>query len=306
LTRVTRTLPVIVNAISGKGHTAEDLELIRSTFAAAGAEADIRAARSGAEIVELAARAVEERHPVIVAGGGDGTVSTVAGAVAGSGLTLGVLPLGTLNHFAKDLGMPLALEDAVRTIVANHQAEVDVGEVNGRVFVNNSSLGLYPTLVLARESQRRRLGRSKWHALFWATLTVLRRHPMLRVRIILDEVAQDRRTPLVFIGNNEYRVEGFDIGSRERLDAGVLSLYLTRRHGRRGLLGLALRALVGLLHDTRDFEALTAQSITVATKHRALPVATDGEVTVMQSPLEYRIRARGLRVVVPAPAPAPA
>jgi diacylglycerol kinase family enzyme len=299
-----RTFPVIINTVAGNGHTRDGLEAIRAAFAAAGAQADIRAARSGAEIAGLAERAVEERQPVIVAGGGDGTLNTVAGIVAGSGLALGVLPLGTLNHFAKDLGLPLAVEEAVATIVANHQAEVDVGEVNGRVFVNNSSLGLYPSLVIARERQRRRLGRGKWHAFFWATLTVLRRHPMLDVRLVLDGVPQERRTPFVFIGNNEYRVEGLEVGSRERLDAGVLSVYLTRRHGRRALLGLALRALVGRLHETRDFEALIAHSIRIATRHETLHVATDGEVTRMRTPLDYRIRPRGLRIVVPAAGPA--
>ncbi|HEX7558184.1 MAG TPA: diacylglycerol kinase family protein [Usitatibacter sp.] len=291
---------MIVNAVAGSGHGPGDLEAIRAAFAAAGARADILAARSGAEIVGLAERAVGERHPVIVAGGGDGTINAVAGIVAQSGLALGVLPLGTLNHFAKDLRIPLTLDGAVATIVANHQARIDVGEVNGRAFINNSSLGLYPALVTARDNQRRRLGRSKWHAFFWATLTVLRRHPMLNVRLVLDDVTQDRRTPFVFIGNNEYRIEGFDIGRRERLDGGAFSIYLTRRHGRRGILGLALRALVGRLHDTRDFEALTAHSIRIATKRKTLLVATDGEVTRMRTPLEYRIRPRGLRVVVPA------
>jgi diacylglycerol kinase family enzyme len=295
-----RALPVIVNAVAGSGHAQGDLEAIREAFAAAGAPADILAARSGAEIVGLAERAVSERHPVIVAGGGDGTLNAVAGIIAESGLALGVLPLGTLNHFAKDLRIPLMLERAVATIVANHQAQIDVGEVNGRVFINNSSLGLYPALVTVRDNQRRRLGRSKWHAFFWATLTVLRRHPMLDVRLLLDDVTQNRRTPFVFIGNNEYQVEGFDIGRRERLDGGAFSIYLTRRRGRRGILGLALRALVGRLHDTRDFEALTAHSIRISTQRKTLLVATDGEVTRMRTPLEYRIRPRGLTVVVPA------
>jgi diacylglycerol kinase family enzyme len=113
-------------------------------------------------------------------------------------------------------------------------------------------------------------------------------------------VSQARRTPFVFIGNNEYQVEGFDIGRRERLDGGAFSIYFTRRRGRRGILGLALRALVGRLHDTRDFEALTAHSIRISTKRKTLLVATDGEVTRMRTPLEYRIRPRGLTVVVPA------
>ena len=299
-------LPVIVNATAGKGYTAAEIEALGAAFEAAGAAAEIMPARVGSDLVKLAERAVKAGHPVIVGGGGDGTMNAIASAVAGSESAMGVLPLGTLNHFAKDLKIPLDLAEAARVVVANHQMQVDVAEVNERIFINNSSLGLYPELVRMRENQRRRLGRGKWHALFWATLTVLQRHPMLDVRLVLDDVVADRRTPLVFIGNNEYQIEGFHVGSRERLDAGKLSIYLTRRHGRRGLLGLALRAMVGTLHQAHDFEALTAQGVTIATRHKALPVATDGEVTVMKTPLEYRIRPKALRVIVPAPGPEPA
>ena len=298
-------LPVIVNATAGKGYTAAEIEAIGAAFEAAGASVEIMPARVGSDLVKLAERAVKAGHPVIVGGGGDGTMNAIACAVAGSESAMGVLPLGTLNHFAKDLKIPLDLGEAARVVVASHQVEVDVAEVNDRIFINNSSLGLYPELVRVRENQRRSLGRSKWHALFWATLTVLQRHPMLDVRLTLDDATETRRTPMIFIGNNEYQVDGFHIGSRERLDAGTLSIYLTRRRGRRGLLGLALRALIGTLHQARDFEALTAQSLSIATRHKALPVATDGEVTVMKTPLEYRIRPKGLRVIVPAPEPEP-
>ena len=301
-----RPLPVIVNATAGKGHDDAQMQAIAKAFEAAGVAIEIMPARAGSDIVKLAERAVKDGHPVIVGGGGDGTVNAVAGAVKGTGSALGVLPLGTLNHFAKDLGIPLDLDKAALIIAANHQVAIDVGEVNGRLFINNSSLGLYPDLVIIRENQRRRQGRSKWLALFSATMKVLRRHPMLDVRLLLDGEKQDRRTPLVFIGNNEYKVEGFDIGSRERLDAGKLSMYLTRRHGRRGLLGLAARALVGKLRESGDFEALTAQEVTIATRRKSLAVATDGEVTVMKTPLAYTIRPGALRVVAPAPSSEPA
>ena len=296
-----QALPVIVNATAGKGYDTAQIDAIGAAFEAAGAAVEIIPARAGAELAKLAERAVKAGHPVIVGGGGDGTMNAVASAVAGSPSAMGVLPLGTLNHFAKDLGIPLDLEGAARTVVANRQARVDVAEVNGRIFINNSGLGLYPELVRVRDNQRRRLGRGKWHAFFWATLTVLRRHPMLDLRLTLDGATEVRRTPFVFIGNNEYLVEGFNIGSRERLDSGTLSIYLTRRHGRHGLFGLALRALVGTLHQARDFEALTAHSVSIATRHKALAVATDGEVMAMTTPLEYAVRPKALRVIVPAP-----
>jgi diacylglycerol kinase family enzyme len=296
-----QALPVIVNAAAGKGYGEEYLATLGEAFRAAGAQARILAAKSGTQVAEIARREALGQPTVLIAAGGDGTVSTVASAVVGTQTALGILPLGTLNHFAKDLRIPLTLEEAARTIVANHQREVDVGEVNGRIFINNSSIGLYPTLVIHREAQRRRLGRSKWHALFWATMSVLRRHSRLDVRLSLDNVAETRRTPLVFIGNNAYVMEGFDIGTRERLDTGELSLYLTLRQGRWALVGLALRALFGTLHQTRDFEALTAHTIGIATRHKFMPVATDGEVSVMATPLDYRIRPRALRVIAPAP-----
>ena len=296
-----RALPVIVNATAGKGHDDASIQAIAAAFEKAGAAIEILPARKGSELGTLAERAVKDGHPVVVGGGGDGTINAVATAVAGSASVLGVLPLGTLNHFAKDLKIPLDLEEAARTIVANYLAEVDVAEVNGRLFINNSSIGLYPELVRMRENQRRRLGRSKMHALLWATHTVLRRHPMLEVGLEIDGVAQGRRTPLVFIGNNEYHIEGFNLGSRDRLDEGKLSIYLTRRRGRRGLLGLLVRALFGTLHQAKDFEALSAASVTIATRHKVLPVSTDGEIAVMPMPLEYRIRPKALRVIVPAP-----
>ena len=295
------TLPVIVNAAAGKGYGTEDFDAIRDAFRAAGVEAAILAAGNGAEIEALARRTASEGHPLIVAAGGDGTVSTVAGALVDSASALGVLPLGTLNHFARDLRIPLGLEEAARNIVAGRHATVDVGEVNGKIFINNSSIGLYPTLVLHRQSQQRRLGRSKWHALFWATLKVLSRHPMLEVRLWLDGVPDARRTPLVFIGNNQYLMEGFHIGTRDHLDAGRLCIYLTQRQSRLALIGLGLRALFGRLKQAKAFDALTAHKVSIATRHARLPVATDGEVTVMQTPLDYSIRPGALKVIVPPP-----
>lgn len=270
-------------------------------FASLGVDANVLPAR-GPDLLELAKRIAGEKPATIVAGGGDGTINAVASAIAGTGIALGVLPVGTLNHFAKDLHIPLGLEDAARTIVEGHTAHVDVGEVNGRVFINNSSLVLYPHIVRARKEQQRRLGHGKWTAMAWATLTMLRRSPFLSVRLKVEDEERRYRAPFVFIGNNVYLMEGFNIGTRERLDAGVLSLYVVHRRGRWALLGLALRALFGRLHQAKDFDALTAQNIVVETRHRRLHVATDGEVTVMDTPLEYTIRPGALIVHVPAPA----
>jgi len=173
---------VIVNAGSGGGNDQALVDRLAGHFLAAGLHATIELAHGGDEIVAAVGNAVARRPPLIVAGGGDGTVSTVAGALVDTGIVFGVLPLGTLNHFARDLGVPLELADAVAVLAQGEPGRVDVGEVNGRIFVNNSSLGVYPRIVRLRERYGSR-GPGKWLAALWATLTVLRRHPFAAVRL---------------------------------------------------------------------------------------------------------------------------
>ncbi len=213
---------------------------------------------------------------------------------------LGVLPLGTLNHFSKDLGIPQDLAEAVLVIAENNTIEVDVGEVNEQIFLNNSSIGLYPNIVRRRERQQR-LGQSKWYAAFWATFAVLRRYPFFAIRLKIENEELTRRTPFVFVGNNEYEMDAFKIGTRNCLDAGKLSIYLLRRTGRMGLVRLALSSLFGLLQQSKDFEALCSAEVTIETRRKKnLLVAFDGEVKMMQTPLYYRVREKSLRVIVPA------
>ena len=293
---MTRSVVVLLNAASGGGNDAARAARIAALFEQAGASADVRLVRGGDELAAALSSAIERRPDAIVAGGGDGTVGSVAAALVGGPIALGVLPLGTLNHFAKDLGLPLDLEPAIERIARGALRRVDVGEVNGRVFVNNSSLGLYPDIVRERERQQRRLGRGKWAARVWATLGALRRFPFLGVRLSVDGRSATRRTPFVFIGNNVYSMNGLTIGARERLDSACLSLYVAQRASRLRLLLFALRALFGKLRQTRDFDALCAGEIDVESRRRRLRVATDGEITMMTPPLRYRTRPASLAV----------
>lgn len=294
-------VPIILNALAGVSVQANDdmCQRLHALFQSMGLHPCIALARSGGEISSLAQRAVQARSHVVVAAGGDGTLNAVASALVGTDVALGVLPLGTLNHFAKDLRIPLDLKSAVHTIHEGCTVHVDVGEVNGHVFLNNSSLGLYPRLVRHRKKQQEQLGRGKWPAFLWAAFTILRRYPFLHVRLHLEEKELVRRTPFVFIGNNEYQLDLFNIGARVCLDAGALSLYVTHRTGRLGLLTLALRALIGRLHNTKDFDRWCVKELRIETRPTRLLVATDGEVSVMETPLQYRIRPGALRVIVP-------
>jgi len=290
---------VIINASSGAGDKEAAASRIVEVFRSNGVDARVEMARGGVDIGELARRAAREETEIVVAGGGDGTISAVASALAGMDKVMGVLPLGTLNHFAKDLSIPLDLAEAARVCMDGKVARVDVGEVNGHVFINNSSLGLYPSIVRLRDRQRARLGLSKWLAFIWATLSVMRRYPFMSVRLSTDDTNLFRRTPFVFVGNNEYQMEGLSLGARSCIDKGELSLHVAHRTGRLGLLRFAVRALFGGLRNEKDFDSLCTKEIWVETRRSRLRVAMDGEVTIMHTPLHYRVRPGALRVLVP-------
>jgi YegS/Rv2252/BmrU family lipid kinase len=293
-----KSAEVIINDRSGFQDKVEVRRRLEELFAASGVAAKISIAKSGSQVAELARRSARGSSQVLVAGGGDGTISAVASAIVASDRVLGILPLGTLNHFAQDLKIPLDVENAARVIIAGHTTNIDVGEVNGHIFLNNSSLGLYPTIVSEREKQQS-LGYGKWPAFAWAALTVLRRYPFLDVRLNADGKKFSRRTPFVFIGNNEYAMESFKIGRRDCLNGGRLSLYITNRMGRLGLIRIALRALLGRLRNDKDFLAMCTEEVTIETRRKHLRAAFDGEVDVLETPLHYRVRPGALRVIVP-------
>jgi YegS/Rv2252/BmrU family lipid kinase len=293
---------LILNPGSGAGSAGEISERVTTAFQAGGREIRISLARSGAELRDAAREAIAGRAAAVVAGGGDGTISAVAAGLVGHDTPLGVLPLGTLNHFARDLGVPLGLEDAVQVILAGHTTRIDVGEVNGHTFLNNASLGLYPDIVLARRKYPAR-GMGKWLVAFWITLKVLARHRSMAVRLSVGDEVALRRTAIVFVGNNEYRAAGLDAGSRASLCGGTLAIYLVNAGGRSHplrLIRLAWHMVLGVALDGDHLELVRAPAITVESKRSRLHIALDGEVDVFEVPLEFRIVPAALRVLVPA------
>ncbi len=287
----------ILNAAAGSGHGPDRAEEIARLCAELGTSATVVTVVNGAGIVPEARQALVHGQ-LILAGGGDGTVNAVASTLAGTGCVLGVLPLGTCNHFAKDLGLPLDLSGAVRVALTGRVKAVDVGDVNGQMFLNNSSLGLYPHLVTGRLAEQKQ-GHRKWVALAMAAVSCLR-HPLpLLVGLRLDGAdALVRRTPLLFVGNNRYCMTGPHMGGRTRLDAGELWMCVAYDAGYARLLGMTVRALAGHVRQT-DLEMRSMADLWVGMQRREVAVARDGEITKMPTPLHYRIRPAALRVMVP-------
>jgi diacylglycerol kinase family enzyme len=280
---------------------------IEEAFARSGVSAELVPVDGKALPAAIRAR-LANRPPggaTIVAAGGDGTVHAVAQALAGTDTPLGILPLGTLNHFARDLGLPLDLDEAVRVIAGGHAVAIDVGEVNGTVFVNNSSIGLYPVMVHDRNRQRRTSRRSKVLAMLLALFHVLRRPPVRRLRIEALGHSEPIATPLAFIGNNLYGTDLLSLGRRTSLAGGELCLFTANPVGLLGLVRLLIRAAFGRLDQARDFTRRSLAELTIHSRRRRLRVSLDGELARLRPPLRYRIRQRGLRVLVPLPATPP-
>jgi len=235
----------------------------------------------------------------VVVGGGDGSIRTVAGVLAETNVPLGVLPLGTLNHFAKDLGLPLDVEQAAAAIAGGAIRVVDLAEVNGETFINNSSIGIYPYMVIDRERRRAAHRIAKWMAMVPAFFRMLRQFPRRRLRIEAKSFARPYRTPCLFVGNNEYGTELFSFGKRQALDAGTLWFYVVKPRNSAEFLAMVWRLCFGHLNQERDLDTFVLPEAAIAAKASRLPVALDGEVKIMHTPLHYRSRPRALRVLVP-------
>jgi len=186
----------------------------------------------------------------------------------------------------------------VRNLFTGQVTRVDVGEVNGRVFVNNSGVGFYPHFVRQREEQEKH-GHVKRVAFMLALRAMVRRYFRLRIKVRMDQAeALEHVTPFLFIGNNRYQISGLHIGTRSGLNSGRLWVCTAPTLGRRDVVAVAMRTLVGGATD-QGLSAFEAQELWVEPGTARVNVSTDGEVSIMDAPLHYRIRPQALGVVVP-------
>ncbi|MGH6804682.1 MAG: diacylglycerol/lipid kinase family protein [Methyloceanibacter sp.] len=300
-----RRVVALMNAGAGafSQTLAEDVEsALRTSFALNDVEADISFVDGEGlhDALERALmRAKRGEIDAIVVGGGDGSMRAAASVLAGTGVPLGALPLGTLNHFAKDLGIPLQVEEAATTIAAGHARVVDLAEVNGEIFINNSSIGIYPYMVIDRKRRKARHKLAKWMAMVPAFFRMMRHFPRRRLRISAEGFARPYRTPCLFVGNNEYGMELFTFGRRQRLDSGKLWFYVVKPREPLEFFWMVCRLCFGRMDQARDLDTFQLAEAEISAKTSRLPVALDGEVRIMHTPLHYRSRPRALRIIVP-------
>jgi diacylglycerol kinase family enzyme len=296
---MSRRIAFILNATAGGGVEGEAFLPFRRQIDEIANGASVVLVRAGDDIRERVRLALASGCDAVVAAGGDGTLNAVASCLVGTSTVFGVLPFGTLNHFARDAGIPVDIEAALEVIRHGAVDTVDVGEIAGLHFLNNASLGLYVRVVRHREHQQSRLGWGKWPAFGWAMWNALRRFPFMTLQINIDGNDSRIKTPFLFVGNNRYEMSGLRIGRRASIQDGCLSIYHAQRAGRLRLFILAFHALLGRLGSTHDFHEITAQRLQIFSRHPTLRLATDGEVVRVTTPVECRLHARALKVYLP-------
>ena len=293
---MTERIAVIVNRSGGTASSLGDkLEAtVREAFA--GQEIDLQLIE-GKDIAQTVKQVAG--RAVVAIGGGDGTQGSAAAAFAGSETAQIVLPLGTRNHLAKQIGMPTDLAEAAKVASEGKPEAIDLAKASDaageRVFVNNASIGLYTKLVRERD---KRWG-PKWLGTIPATWIVLRTLRAKALHLTIDGKRQRVVTPLLFIGNNRYSLDAGSVGERVSLSDGVLSLFVVARQSPMALIGFAMRSLVGRADPERDFCALAEAKEVVVEGSGAIDVAFDGEVERMALPLTFAIMPGALKVLVP-------
>lgn len=291
---------VIFNRGSGSKDDAEFIEAVTGALEPRAAEFALRRTGEGGNLADLARQAVADGFDLILAAGGDGTQSAVAGALAGSDAVMGVLPGGTFNYFARDLGVGEGLEDALETILEARVHRVDIGQINDLIFLNNVSFGAYPHILKTREGIYRRWGRSRLAA-YWSVLVALRRlrRPM---RLTARVGGQDRHfsTALVFVARSAYQLESFGLDGAEAIRNGQFAVLVAKAKRPLPLMGSAFRLAFGRSAKDSDFDLILTEELTIETDKPRQLVAHDGEKTLMRAPFHLKVLHDGLQVLLPA------
>jgi diacylglycerol kinase family enzyme len=290
-------IPAFVNPGSG------NFEKAREALQPAG-RFDVREVK-GADLEQQIREAVERGAKRILIAGGDGSIGTAASLMAGTECELAILPAGTLNHFAKDAGIPVELTEAIAVASGTITTTVDVGRVGDRVFLNTSSIGVYVTFVRVRDRMERWLPYRI--ASVVSSIRAFTLLPTIRVELEVEGKAHEFRTPLIFIGVGERDIQLPTLGSRVKNGERQLHVIAVRGRRKARLLVTALAAVakgVKSAAHNPELDSYLVDRCTIYLRRPRAVVAVDGETVVLTPPLEYRIERDALRIVAPAPAAA--
>ncbi len=301
----TRKAAVVINRSAGTVRTmgAENVaKLIEDGFRQEGIELRVDLI-DGKDVSRHIDRLKAEKVQIIVVAGGDGTISSVAGQLAGTPVVLGVLPMGTMNFFAKALGLQGDLGQSVKQLAAAEITAVDVGTANGQVFLHQFSLGMQPKMVRLRERLGYRSRMTKIFAGVRAFVLTMRRPPKLKLDALIDNVHHPISTTAFFISNNPYGPGRLPY--QDKLDGGELGIYILTSSRWADVLRLTKNFMAGTWHDDPNVEIHSAQVLKVArrgwNRHKRIIASVDGEILKLPLPVEVAIRPLALKVLKPVP-----
>ena len=291
---------VVMNRSSGKKKHQALTDKLQSQLAPACGSFQLRQSRKGSQLPALARQVATEGFDLVIAAGGDGTQSAVAGALAGTDTVMGVLPGGTFNYFARDLGVGEEIDAALETLLDGRVDATDVGDINDLIFLNNVSLGAYPQILKTREGIYKRWGRSRIAA-YWSVMVALRRlrRPM---QLIAEVDGQEREytSALVFVARSAYQLDSFGLEGADAIRAGKFAVLIAKARQPLPLMRSALRLAMGHSAKDSDFDLIVTDRLQMRTPKKRQLVAHDGEKTVLHSPFDLKVRHGALKVLLPA------
>ncbi|HET6432735.1 diacylglycerol/lipid kinase family protein [Dyella sp.] len=295
---------IVLNKASGHGDASEVEQSIRRSLDDAGRTFRILRVDDPSQLGELADQAValaREQDGAVIVVGGDGTINAVTQAVLPGQVPFGVLPQGTFNFFGRTHGLPQGdAGKGVRELLEADEQPAQAGLVNGRAFLVNASLGLYPSLLEQREGAKQQFGRHRLVALGSGLRTLLQRFPRLRLRMRGDAPAGELSAMTLVVGNNRLQLEKIGIEQASAVERGRLVGIAVRPVGRLSLVWMAIRGLLGHLGDFDRVDSFAFEELTVdLPRRRRIKVALDGEICSLDLPLRFSVAPQSLRLLVP-------
>ncbi len=297
---------IVLNSGSGHADAAPREVAIRAELDSAGAKYELLVVDDAAKLSEIAQSAVAKARACdgcVVAAGGDGTINAVAQQVLGSGCRFGVLPQGTFNFFGRTHGIEADPSAATRALLAGEEVPAQAGLINGKLFLVNASLGLYPDLLEDREEAKHKFGRSRAIAMVAGLCSLIRSRHQLQLRLESNGETVTRRTPTLVLGNNHLQLAKIGVDESAAVETGQLVGIMVRPIGTWALLGLAVRGVLGRLGDAENVDTFTFSRLTIEVgrsgRARPVKVAVDGEIVWLRSPLVVEVAPTALRLIVP-------
>lgn len=301
---------IVMNAASGSADAVAERALIESTLREAGQRYVMLPVDDPQELPALAQHAADEaqRHRgAIVVAGGDGTINAVLQSALTTGRPFGIIPRGTFNYSSRAHAIPLQTREATRALIGASIKRVQVGMLNGRAFLVNASVGLYPKLLQDREAFKQQYGRNRLVAMWAGLRTLLQEHRQLSLEVQHDDRQELVRTPTLFVGNNALQLE--QVGLPEAGDIGQrrLAALIVKPTGSGALLWLAVRGLLGHLGEADNVRDFPFRQMTVrlaSASRQTVKVATDGEIWQAVLPLRFEVAPEALLLMTPSSGPA--